>query len=199
MAPTVSLARSPLAQTARRSFHGLLLASAILMLAALFPPLAASSADRLGTTDAAGNATPPKPPTAWQLAGLKAAFADPSPGTREAALIVCADMGWGALLEPAQIAPYLEHLPRPDEDANAAQIRTAAARAAGQMGERGAVFAGQLAELTKSESSSASARRRRSARSVPAARNTRRRSFHCSNREIRTRPRPSPPSMRWRA
>ncbi|HEY2343282.1 MAG TPA: HEAT repeat domain-containing protein, partial [Chthoniobacteraceae bacterium] len=89
-----------------------------------------------------------EPPTPSQIAGIRAAFGDarePYIETSEAvqrqALILCAEKGWGAALDPQEVAANL-HSPIP-------AVRLAAVKALGQMGSECGRFAPEIAGLLK--------------------------------------------------
>ncbi len=88
---------------------------------------------------------PAKP---WQVAGIRAAFGDfrepfvePSLSVQREALKICANRGWGAVLDAQEVAAYLS--------SRESSARKAAATVLVQMGEDGRRFAKQIEPLLK--------------------------------------------------
>jgi HEAT repeat protein len=115
-----------------RAFSCLLLASV-----GLFRPLLAQ--------DAAPTKSLPGP-APWQIAGIRAAFGDArapiaelSPAVQREALKLCAEHGWGAELDPQEVAVYLGSEDRP--------LQFAALSALRQMDARAGRFAKEIAAL----------------------------------------------------
>jgi hypothetical protein len=95
------------------------------------------------------------PPAAWQIAGIRAAFgdgrvpiSDSSAAVQRAALELCAERGWGACLEPQEIAVYLQSASR--------SLQLPALAALGQSGLPAARFSVEIADLLNPDAAMAS-------------------------------------------
>ena len=88
----------------------------------------------------------PKPPEAWQIAGIRSAFGDyhepfvePSRAVECEALKLCAERGWGAVLDPQEVGAYLHSKDH--------SVQLAALEVLGQLGEEAGRFAREIALL----------------------------------------------------
>ncbi|HEY2341938.1 MAG TPA: HEAT repeat domain-containing protein, partial [Chthoniobacteraceae bacterium] len=104
------------------------------------------SSTRLSAQEGTKATDAPARPEPWQVAGIRASFGDvrvpfvePSPAVQREALKICALNGWGAALDPREVAVYL--------GSKDVTVRIAAVEALRQTGPAGRPYAKQVAAL----------------------------------------------------